>query len=106
MKMHDAGCSNVRKALKNGFPEFFEDEIKYFSDKIYAFKHATKCIHVLTEIPEGDDRGKCYFTELNTTDMYAGYISSSAQELIDSRKEDIKVFDNQKEFFSWALKNS
>lgn len=92
-------CSTAKETLKTLFPEVFKMEFN--KDKIYAFKHIYDNIYKLHRGVDGIYK----WLSLGSSFRQWNNDYKSGEEALESFKEkNIQVFDNQKDFFTWALK--
>ncbi len=101
---YDSLCDEYQEKVRKLCPDEFEDEIKYNSEKLYAYARKGLDGLEITLLREGSDY-KMFWSVLNTTYNKVGSAYNTAQEALNEYKhEGIQVFDNQKDFFTWALK--
>ncbi len=102
-RAYDEGCEDVKKVIKTLCPDEFEKKIEYDKCKIYAIKN-----HVVCFLCEQTDDNYVWMPISNTDGRHAynGYKSRSGEKAIAYIKdiEAIEVFDSQKDFLTWALK--
>ena len=98
-KAYDEGDKTQKEFLETLCPDEFKSKIEYDSSKIYAVcGFAT--IYKLHELD-----GKYMFCDMaNSSSGWTGKHTSVEGVLKSAEDEEVEVFDNQKDFFTWALK--
>ncbi len=101
-KAYDEGCEDVKKVIKNLWPEEFEKKIIYDRDKIYAAHNGSHVLKLTTNWTYDD----FYWSYLDRTEGFNARASTAIQSIKEAeyRAYKIEVFDNEKDFFTWALK--
>lgn len=102
LKAHSEGCDDTKKAIENLWPDYFnKSNVKFNSSKIYAIYHDAG-ISVIHDSVHESERYSAYTLEANGN----GYGTNDGENWDDITNDwgnEIKVFDNQKDFFTWAL---
>jgi len=99
-KAWDKGCSDVKEILEMLHPDFeFEEKVEGDECKIHAFASSAG-VFIANKIKEG----KWSLVNMSSPSLIC-YKMETLNKIISSCKRDeYGVFDNQKEFFEWALK--
>ena len=103
-KAWDNTCSDCKNLLENLHPDYvFKKEIEYDPDKIYGFVQGDD-IGMIVEA--GDGRHSIVYLESDRywDDQSWGEGQQALSYLSTADNVKIEVFDNQKDFFTWALK--
>ncbi len=100
LKAHSEGCDDTKKVLENLCPDEFEKKIEFRTDKIYAFKKGGEVWKV--NIASG------VYRAIPMKDSWDEWLEREKPEDLLSAITDkgfkVEEFDNQKDFFTWALK--
>jgi len=104
LKAHSDGCDDVKKVIENLWPDELDKKIEYYEDKIYAFydnfNENIKVIH--REAYEAGKFKGYKLTSGGTSNHERDSFKDTVESVSGSNK--IEIFYNQKDFFTWALK--
>lgn len=99
-KAWDEGCDSTKKALENIAPDYkFKKKIKFSKQKVYAFSRRGEIYKLIDCLSS-----RYLWSRMGNTYNHCYGLHFSTNEALESAKEKVEVFDNEKDFFKWALK--
>ena len=103
-KAWDNASDESKRVLEEAAPDFeFEEKIKYEAFKVYGVAGDHRTIYILIYI----DNRKYAFAPIGDMDLICLDTYNTPEDAIASVLNlglDVEPFDNQKDFFTWALK--